>query len=116
MVRFDLEKIMNIARQTADKSPCKYKVSCVLCDNKGNIIATGYNHPSTRSGRLGKWTVHAEIDALSKGIRKPSNNLIAFIFRKHGRIIHPCDTCKALLKAYGINHIYHTNDATWERL
>jgi deoxycytidylate deaminase len=115
-MRIDLEEIMEVARQTADKSPCKYKVSCVLCDKKGNIIATGYNHYGSRSGRLGKWTIHAEIDAISKGIRKPSNNLVAFIYRRHGRIIHPCDTCKALLKAYGISTIYHTNEKSWERL
>lgn len=113
---YDLEEIMDVAQRTADKSDCKYKVSCILVDRKGNIVARGYNHHSSTSGRLGKWTVHAEIDAIASGIKKPSRNLTAFIYRRHGRIIHPCETCKALLKAYGITTIYHTNDESWERL
>lgn len=113
---FDLENIMDIAQKEAEKSDVKYKVSCILVDRKGNIIAKGYNHHSNGSGRLGKWTIHAEIDAIASGIKKPSRNLVAFIYRKNGRVIHPCETCKALLKAYGITTIYHTNDETWERL
>lgn len=112
----DLDKIMQVASQTADKSDCKYKIACILCDKSGNIVAKGYNHHSIQSGRYGRWTIHAEIDAISKGIKKPSTNLVAFIYRRHGRVIHPCETCKALLKAYGIKIIYHTNDESWERL
>lgn len=114
-MKIDLEHIMDVAKITAEKSPCKYKISCVLVDRRGKVISCGYNHPSNQSGRLGKWTIHAEIDALS-GIHKPSSNLVAFIYRRHGRIITPCDTCKALLKAYGITTIYYTNDESWEKL
>ena len=112
---FDLDEIMDVATREASKSDCKYKVSCILVDRKGNIVAKGYNHHSV-GGKMGKWTVHAEMDAISSGIMKPSRNLIAFIYRRNGRIIHPCEACKALLKAYGITTIYHTNDESWERL
>lgn len=102
-----ISEIMQIAERVARKSTCRYKVSCVLVDDNGEVVATGYNHHSSSGRKMGKPTVHAEMDALSK-VRKPSTNLTAFIFRKNGRIITPCESCKALLEAYGIKAVWHT--------
>jgi deoxycytidylate deaminase len=94
------------ASKVAQKSPCRYKVSCILVDDSGNIVATGYNHHGN-GRKMGKPTIHAEMDALSK-VRKPSTNLTAFIYRKNGRIITPCKACQVLLDAYGIKTVWHT--------
>jgi deoxycytidylate deaminase len=69
-------------------------------------VATGYNHHTQRN-KLGKWTIHAEMDALNK-IKKPSSNITAFIYRKNAKIITPCLTCSKLLKSYGIKVVWHT--------
>lgn len=103
----NISDIMRVAEKVAQKSTCRYKVSCVLVDDNGEVVATGYNHHSAGGRKMGKPTVHAEMDALSK-VRKPSNNLTAFIFRKNGRIITPCPCCQALLEAYGIKTVWHT--------
>lgn len=111
-MKVDLDLVMMTAKKTAEKSPCRFKVSCILVDRKGNIVATGYNHHSINSKRMGRWTVHAEVDALNK-VRKPSNNLIAFIYRLRSKKINPCESCSTLLKSYGINTVYCTNEDNW---
>lgn len=110
-MKYDLEDIITVAKKTSDKSPCKYKVSCVLVDNRGNIVATGYNHYSN-ARKMGKWTVHAEVDALNK-VRKPSYNLVAFIYRRNSRKINPCEACGKILASYGIKTVYCTNEDSW---
>jgi len=94
------------ADKIASKSPCNFKVSCLLIDKKGKIVASGYNHHSNIRV-MGQPTVHAEFDALKK-VRKPSTNLVAFIYRKNGRIITPCQSCYKILKAYGIMDVFYT--------
>ncbi len=103
-MKVDLEELEDVARMTAEKSTCRYKVACLLVDNKGKIVATGYNH-RIRGKRLGKWSCHAEMDALNK-VMKPSPNLTAFIYRMNSNPINPCKACQAVLKAYRVRAVY----------
>jgi len=75
-------------------------------DKSGKIIAKGYNHHGN-TRKMGKYTIHAEVDALNK-VRKPSTNLTAFIYRNKGKIITPCESCQKLLDVYGITTIWHS--------
>lgn len=104
------ENFIEQAVKVANKSPCNFKISCLLIDNRGKVVATGYNHHSNRR-IAGQPTVHAEVDALSK-VRKPSSNLVAFIYRKNGRIVTPCHSCFKILKAYGIIEVWHSAGET----
>jgi len=106
-----INEIMDLAESIANKSECKVKVSCILIDNNNKVVATGYNHHALNGRKMGKYTIHAEMDALSK-VRKPSNNLTAFIFRDKGKIITPCRACQKLLDTYGITKIWHTAGRT----
>jgi deoxycytidylate deaminase len=90
-----------------------FKVSCILIDKKGKIVATGFNHHAKTGRKMGNPTIHAEVDALSK-VKKPSDKLIAFIYRKNARKINPCESCAKLLKAYGIKTVYCSNNTIWE--
>lgn len=100
----NMDMLLEIAIRTAEKSDVKHRVACLLVDRRGNVVATGYNHHSQKSGRLGQWTIHAECDALQK-VRKPSGNLTAFIYRHNNNPIHPCPCCSSLLRAYGIQRV-----------
>lgn len=111
-MKYDLDEIMSVAVMTAMKSPCKYKISCILVDDRGKIVATGFNHHSINGRKMGRPTLHAEADALNK-IIKPSYNITAFIYRKNSRNINPCTACKALLKAYGVKRVFCTSDKGW---
>jgi deoxycytidylate deaminase len=99
--------MVRMAEKIARKSPMRVKVAAILVDKRtGKIVAVGYNHHGTRKLN-GRWTVHAEVDALNK-VRKPSNNLIMILYRSSSRIITPCKACAEVLKAYGIKEVYHT--------
>lgn len=98
-------EMLKIADLIASKSDVKnHKVACILIDENGDIVTTGYNHYSNGSKRLGRRTVHAEMDALSK-VRKPSKNLSMILYRNHNRPIHPCACCSTLIKAYSIKKV-----------
>lgn len=111
-MKVDLNKIFECAIKTANKSRCRFKVSCILVDKKGKIVATGFNHRINNGRNMGRPTIHAEVDALNK-VKKPSNNLIAFIYRKNARKINPCESCAKLLKSYGIKTVYCSNENQW---
>jgi deoxycytidylate deaminase len=110
-MRYDLDEIFELARKTAELSPCKFQVACILVDQKGNIVSTGYNHHSS-GPKMGQRTVHAEMDAL-KGMSKTAGNLTAFIYRNNGNPINPCSSCRALLNAYHIRAVYCMNMGDW---
>ena len=103
-MKHDLNLLFEVAKNTSKKSPCKHKVVCILVDDRDNIVSIGYNHFSSRSKILGKNTIHAECDAVSK-VRKPSTNLTAFLYRHNNNPIHSCNCCAILLKAYGIKEV-----------
>jgi deoxycytidylate deaminase len=106
MKKFD--EIMHIAEKIARRSPIRVKVSCLLIDKKsGRIVATGYNKLGNR--RLnGRFSVHAEVDALKK-VKKPSTNLIMLLYRSGERLITPCHACQQWIDAYGISEVYYTS-------
>lgn len=114
-MKVDLDEILEVAIKTAKKSTMRYRVSCVLVDNRGRVVATGYNHMATNGRSMGHWSVHAEADALSKVKKIPDgSNLTAFIYRKNSRAIDPCPSCEKLLKAYGIERIFCTHENMWK--
>jgi pyrimidine deaminase RibD-like protein len=63
-MKFDVEEILDLARKTAAKSTMRFKVSCILIDNKGKVVATGFNHRAYGGKRLGNHSVHAEVCAI----------------------------------------------------
>jgi len=102
-----LKVMLKRAEKIANKSPCNIKVSCIIFDDKNRIISEGYNHESNHSKRYGLKSIHAEIDALTKGVKR-TNNLKALVYREHRRPINPCPVCEQLLKSFGITKIYCT--------
>jgi cytidine deaminase len=111
-MKYDLDLIMETAKRAASKSLCRYKVSCVLVDERSRIISVGVNH--WKNGKsMGRYTVHAEIAACNKVMKMPRSNLIAFIYRANSRNINPCNGCAQVLKSYGITRVYCVNDGWW---
>ena len=114
MAKYDLDEIFEVAKKTAEKSPCRFKVSCILVDNRGRIVSRGYNHNAINGTKMGRFTVHAEADAIiGKGIKKNAGNLVAFIYRFNSNPINCCPSCMALLKAYNVKTIYCMNIDGW---
>lgn len=106
-VEKNLDNILQKAKKVAGKSPCRFQIACILVDNDGDIVACGYNHRGKSHYTCGHWTTHAEANACKK-VRKQSGNLKAVLFRHRGNPIHPCKSCKELLKSYNIREVWHT--------
>ena len=56
-------EIKNIAKKKAEQSTCKYRVSAVGFDHKGNMLGTSFNRP--RFCRYGG-SVHAEANLIGR--------------------------------------------------
>lgn len=90
--------------------------------HKGEIIATGYNrrksHPLMKeySGSDTKIFLHAELDALIRGLRRVGEPVIGstdmYVARlsKGNNVLlsKPCPICSKAIEAFGINNVYHT--------
>ncbi len=119
-MQVDLDHIFKVAKEAAERSQCRYNVSCVLVDKRGDVVSIGINHWSSNRPKMGRRTVHAELDAI-RGIKKmKESNLYAFIYRCGAggatRNINCCDACKSLLRAYGIEKIFYmTENEEWVR-
>ena len=106
----DMDTLIMKAAKVASRSPAHVKVAFLLIDRRGRVVATGYNHFGMGRGRMGHPMVHAEVAALNK-IRKPSTNLWGLLYRRHQKLITPCESCQKLLTAYGIKTVIHTAGA-----
>ena len=94
-------ELKKIAMTKANKSVCRYKISAIGFNFKGELIGTATNKP--RFERVGG-SIHAEMNLMSRyGTRikkivicrvSPSGELLP---------IHPCKTCKRKMDELGIN-------------
>lgn len=102
MIMTDIE-IKKIARKKATQSICKYRVSAVGFDHKGNLLGTAFNRP--RFCHYGG-SIHAEANL----IRRYGKNLKTILICRIGdagdlKPIDPCENCLKLAKKYDIKII-----------
>lgn len=99
-------KLVELAKKTADKSSCRYRVSAIGLNRYGKIIATAYNRP--RLNRLGGG-LHAELEVIRKGGPAVCSIILCRIGNAGKlRIIHPCEFCSRIVSKLGIK-IYTLN-------
>ena len=96
-----MQEIINLAKKKAGQSSCKYKVSAIALNSKGEIIATAVNkHGQHNTHYRGK---HAEIECMSKCKSTPTSMIICRVNPKGELMaIEPCDTCRKMLEKKGI--------------
>lgn len=84
----------------AKQSICRYKISALGFDKKGNYIGSAFNQP--RFSRY-KGSIHAEMNLMSKYGKRLKTILICRVNR-NGNIapIKPCNMCKKKAKELGI--------------
>lgn len=88
------------AKKTASKSSCRFKISALGFNKKGDLISVSYN--KSRYCKYGGG-IHAEADLIKHTGPNLSYIIISRI-NKHGKLlpIHPCDKCKKIAKKYNI--------------
>lgn len=93
-------RIKQIAIKKALQSPCRFKISALAFNKKGELIYT-----STNTKRfLGKGRgLHAEMQVIKSGCRSIKTILICRV-NQNGKIcpIDPCPVCKSLADKYNI--------------
>jgi|APGre2960657423_1045063.scaffolds.fasta_scaffold135940_1 deoxycytidylate deaminase len=106
------------ASRIAENSVMNHRHGAVVIHD-GKVVAEGYNHES--SGMKHQFSIHAEVDALSK-VRKLSKAFLAECemivvrigpqtFKNALKLSMPCTRCKNYIERLGIRKVYYsTND------
>ncbi len=95
------DSIQLLAIKKAKQSSCRFKVSAIGFNRKGDLIGTAVNqHRISKPG----CSIHAEI-ALIKKIGRSLKTIIICKTNKTGGIlpIHPCRTCASIALRYNID-------------
>lgn len=95
-----LNNLLNFAVNKAKKSVCRYKVSALGFNRKGDFIGVANNfHKFHRKGG----SVHAELSLINK-LKKKLTTIVIVRSSKNGNLlpIHPCKNCSHIAKKYGI--------------
>lgn len=110
--------MLQLACVVASRGTCDRKrVGCVIADEEGHILATGYNGSApgaphcSESGHLmvdGRCvrTVHAESNAIGHAARSGTRlyGSIAYV------TMHPCVECAKMLEAAGVKRVVYLED------
>jgi hypothetical protein len=126
-------EIMMIAIEVAKKSDMRCKHGCVIIDNKGNIISTGYNKTIPTSSNILKLNLykeefekkhklsrHAEENALRNADPRKLDGAKLYVVR-WGNLesnplfmqSKPCKRCtliiESCMKKFGLRVVYYSN-------
>lgn len=104
-----MEQYFDIAIKKAQKSSCRYKISAIGFNRKGDMIASVTNQP-----RFGKEAggLHAEARLIRENGTKKIRTILICRTNKKGTIlpIKPCERCQKLADAHGIKIISVSED------
>ena len=91
--------LINKAKNKASQSLCRYKVSAIGLNRKGDIVVTAINKPRFYSHHGGQ---HAEMEIIRK--KKGVTSIIICRVNKSGDLlpIHPCNKCKEMAERLNI--------------
>lgn len=95
--------ITDIAIKKASKSVCRYKVSAIGLNKKGDIVGNVSNMP-----RFAKFNggLHAEASLIGRYGSKIKTIIICRVNKTGGLLpIKPCDNCQKLADKFGIKII-----------
>lgn len=94
-------KYLELAKKKAQQSTCRYLVSAIGFNSKGDLLGITCN--SRRIDKEG-YSIHAEI-AMLKRFGKKVRTIVICRVNKTGKLlpIKPCNTCQKRLDSYNIN-------------
>lgn len=96
-----------IAKEKAKQSNCRYKISALGFDKKGNYLGASFNKKRFHIKGGG---IHAEI-ALIKKFGPRMKSMVICRINKQGSLLNisPCKTCQAVADKLGIKIFSITN-------
>lgn len=101
------EKIEKLAKEKAKQSNCRYKISALGFDKKGNYLGASFNK---RRFHIKGGGIHAEISLMRKYGSRIKSIVICRI-NKQGSLLNisPCKTCQEVADKLGIKIYTITN-------
>lgn len=92
--------LIETAINKAQRSHCKYKISAIGLNKRGELVDTSTNtHRFNRKGG----GEHAEVRLMRKHPRSLKTIIICRVNRNRELLpIHPCETCASIAKKLGI--------------
>lgn len=120
----NLLKILGIAKKASLKSDHHSFLIGAVVFTKKNIISVGYNHLFKTHPIFNKInnlkTLHAEASAILGARHLNLKGASIAVYREHkdGTLAQakPCKDCEELLRLYGIEKVYYTNNGTVETM
>jgi len=113
-----IENIMALARNEALKSIMYYKHGAVIFKGK-EIISTGFNYDFGQQIRHGKFSVHAEADAILNAIKtkkniKGASMVVVRVAWKRNNVYgnsKPCKSCTEFINKNELGPVFYTTDS-----
>lgn len=102
-------KFSSIAHKQALKSEMNRKLGSLVVSGK-SILSFGFNRFTGMPNGPNKWSIHAEIDALSRVFNNlDERGLTLYIIRKGYLLSKPCSRCMSQLNKSGISRIVYSD-------
>jgi deoxycytidylate deaminase len=106
--------LIELAHKLSLRSDMRHKIGAVIFNNKNYIISVGYNkwlaigQPHS-NGNHNKFSIHAEVDALTGCSRKELWGASILVVRSTWGLAKPCPACQAIILNSGIKNVYFSN-------
>ena len=107
-------KYIEEVEKCANKSNMRCKHGCIIISKKGKIVSRGYNR-GFNSNKNGRWSIHAEIDAIKNCYYRDFKDATLLVIRlkddQHS-LSKPCLSCQRkieyCMKNYGLSRCYYS--------
>jgi deoxycytidylate deaminase len=88
----------------------RHKIAAIVV-HKNNVLSVGYNRPFGDIPHEGTWSIHAEIDAVTKAFKvypeyRLDGDLILYVARKGNKNAKPCEDCQKFLFDHRVREVY----------
>ncbi len=107
--------IMEIAKKEALKSAMNYKHGAVIFKGR-EILAVGHNYDFGQQVMHGRYSVHAEVEAIlnaikaKKDIKGATMVVVRVAWRRHNKYVNskPCDRCARCIIKNEIGTVFYS--------
>lgn len=110
-----ISEIMELAKQEALKSTMYYKHGAVIFRGR-DILSMGYNYDFGQKILHGKFSVHAEVDAImnaikaKKDIKGATMVVVRVAYKRDNKYVNskPCENCARCILKNEIGTVFYT--------
>ena len=121
MTASSILKVVDAAIAHAKDNETKFRMACILLDDKGSLMEVAHNNPlkthpwqsklAEKVGMPQKQYLHAEIAALVRARKEPHTVVVARVLQDDTpALARPCPVCMEAIRASGASVIVYTGN------